>query len=246
MTEEQVVTAAEPKPVPFEYSIELLGENELTFTVWERRTTPAGHKALTPVKYPIRCSVCLDPATKKELFSADPNYKRPLCDKHAADKPDLNVSDRTKLTALQEQRLRKSQPMFTLHKVTGVPMVAELHRMAQRELHPHACMPKPPKKGHMPKREQAVKSAMLRTFRRLIAPVLVQGRGHVESLGLPWQGIPIEVLGKVGARAGELAIYWCRKQARLRRQRRSKAQQFSRRVNAGLMPGNTNRRRFGC
>lgn len=228
-------TPVAPGPVAFEYVIELLSEDE---QIW------AGEEL--GEFYTTFCSVCLEPATKAETFTGDRFYCRPLCDKHAAEKSELNTSDRTKLTAQQEQRLRKDQRLFVLHKVTKIPMFAELHRIAQQEKHPHACVPKPPKRGHMPKREQAVKSAMLRTFRRLVAPVIAAGRGHVESLGLPWQGVPIEVLGKVGARAGELAIYWCRKQARIRRQRRNRAQQFSRRVNAGLMPGNTSRRRFGC
>ncbi len=241
MTEEQAAVA-EPKPVPFEYSIELLDEAEQSYIVFDDK----GYGRL----YPTRCSVCLEYATKKELFTADPNYVRPLCDKHAAERPELNTSDRTKLTALQEQRLRKAQPTFAIHKVTGIPMVAELHRIAQREKHqehnPTCCVPKPPKKGHMPKKEQTIKSAALRIFRRLIAPIIDAAKGHFASLGVEFQGVPVDVLGKVGARAGELAIYEYMRTCRSRRSRRNRAQQFSRRVNAGLMPGNTSRRRFGC
>ena len=255
MPEEQTVPAAESKPVPFEYSIELLDENEKFYVVkeWAIDTSLIAGvpvRRLMDVKYPVRCSVCFAPATKKELFSADPNYRRPLCDKDAAEKPDLNMTDRTKLTALQEQRLRKSQPTFALHKVTGIPMVAELHRIAQIERHrehnPTVGMPKAPKKGHMPKKEQAIKSAALRTFRRLIAPLIEAAKGHFASLGQEYQGVPVEVLGKVGARAGELAIYEYIRTRRARRARRNRSQQFSRQVNAGLIPGNTNRRRFGC
>ena len=256
MDEIQIVPAPIPDspptagPVPFEYAIELLADNEKTYCLWETRITPEGYRASTLVTYPTRCSVCLELATKKELFSADPNYRRPLCDKDAAEKPDLNMTDRTKLTALQEQRLRKSQPTFALHKVTGIPMVAELHRIAQIERHrehnPTVGMPKAPKKGHMPKKEQAIKSAALRTFRRLIAPLIEAAKGHFASLGQEYQGVPVEVLGKVGARAGELAIYEYIRTRRARRARRNRSQQFSRQVNAGLIPGNTNRRRFGC
>ena len=124
------------------------------------------------------------------------------------------------------------------------PRVAELHRIAQREKHPFACTPKPPRRGHMCKRIQTAKSTMLAIFRRLIAPRIAVGRALAESKGEEFTGLPNEIMGEVGAQAGRMAFFILRRRGAERRSRRNRAQQFSRRVNSGLMPGNTNQRKY--
>lgn len=232
-------TAAPPAitikaPVAFEYSIELLGSTERSWV----HTDGLGYEHILPT----RCSVCLEPATKKELFTGDPLYKRPLCDGCSADHP--KQTDRLKMSARQELKLIASIQRFVLDKVTKVPRVAELHRIAQREKHPFACTPKPPHKGHMCKRTQTAKNTMLSIFRRLIAPRIAVGRALAESKGEVFESLPMEVMGEVGAHAARLAFFYLRRQSAIRKSRRNRAQQFSRRVNAGLMPGNTNQRKF--
>ena len=239
--EEAAAPAEQPRaavtikaPVAFEYSIELLGKTEQTWV----HTDALGYEHL----YPTRCSVCLEPATKKELFTGDPLYKRTLCDKCSGIRP--AQTDRLKMSARQELKLIASAQRFTLDKVTSVPRVAELHRIAQRERHPFACVPKPPKKGHMSKRIQTAKNTMLNIFRRLIAPRIAVGRALAESKGEEFTSLPLEVMGEVGAHAGRLAFFYLTRQAAVRKSRRNRTQQFSRRVNAGLTPGNTNQRKY--
>lgn len=235
------VPAEQPKvavtvkaPVAFEYSVELLGKAERTWV----HTDALGYEHL----YPTRCSVCLDIATKKELFTGDALYKRTLCDKCSGTHP--VQTDPLKMSARQELKARASIQTFVKDKTTGSPRVAELHRIAQREKHPFACIPKPPHKGHMTKRIQTAKSTMLGIFRRLIAPRIAVGRALAESKGEEFTSLPLEVMGEVGAHAGRLAFYYLTRRAAVRKSRRNRAQQFSRRVNAGLMPGNTNQRKY--
>jgi hypothetical protein len=223
-------------PVPFEYTIELLGDDE-TYTSWEKCTTPAGHKALLPVKYPVRCSVCLEPATKAEKFSADPNYRRPLCDKHAAEKPDLHGIARVKLTALQEQRLRRSQPRLALHKVTQKPMSADIHRLEQIEKHEHhnptVGLPKPPKHPRMTKNQMSIKAAAIRRFRSLYKASFEILSGRATSLGEEVL-MTVEQLHKIAARAGALGAAEVRQANNLRRRKAQDVQKRSRLINYGL------------
>ena len=199
------------------------------------------------LKYPHRCSICLEPATKVERFTGDPLYQRPLCDKHAAERPALNTSDPTKLTALQEQRLRRANPVMTVDKKTGMPRLEQLHRIQQQEKHsghnPSVGLPKPPKKGHMPKRQQALKSEMLRTFRRLVTPVFIKAKLEAAERGVEFTGLSVDALGKVASQASQLAVFKSRRMARERKRKVERVKQISRFINAGVLRGAVSTRR---
>ena len=227
----EVSEPAASGPVPFGYVIELLSKEEFFIEMLVTK------KGWGRIKIVTRCSVCLFPATKKETFTGDPLYQRPLCDKHAAEKAELNTADRTKLTALQEQRLRRGQPTLALHKVTRFPMSADLHRIAQREKHeahnPSCCVPKPPKSGHMTKHQMAIKSAALRIFRRMYVAAFNAISGHAMSLGKE-PVMLIQQLHKIGARAGVLGAIEVEKTNKTRRRKAQDAQKRSRRINYGI------------
>lgn len=104
--------------------------------------------------------------------------------------------------------------------------------------------PKGKKKPHMSLPAQRIKSASLLIFQRLFKEKAenleaVCGRENIKYIGVPESAIP-----EIGARAANLALGAVADDRKRKRKVRRRMQQFQRKVNAGILPGNTGERNY--
>lgn len=215
--------------IPAEYVIELLKKDEQTYTV-------------DGIQYPVRCTKCLEPATKKETFTLDPQYRRLLCD------PCSNGMVPRLHKGYREPHVVETPRPIKYAEKNGKPLVADLHRIEQREKHsghnPLTCLPR----HHgvrMSLAQQELKSTALGVFRRLFPRHLMESRSRHEQEHmndkLPFQGMKEVELSSLFARCAILAKKYIAAKISARRAKKNDVQRQSRRINAGLQ---TNRRAY--
>lgn len=97
-------------------------------------------------------------------------------------------------------------------------------------------------KPHMNKRQLAVKALALAEFRRLFAALSAELSALAVKEGREFEGIPMHLMGKISAEAVQTAAAQYKINRRRERKQRRQRQQISRRINFGLIPGNSDRR----
>jgi hypothetical protein len=96
------------------------------------------------------------------------------------------------------------------------------------------------KRPHMAKHAQAIKSTSLAIFRGLFTKHITELEAKAKAAGEVFNGVPNDDLPKLGAKASVLGAKQIQKKlAAARRQARNR-QKLSRRINRGVVPGNTN------
>ena len=117
----------------------------------------------------------------------------------------------------------------------GLPRIATTR-------HGMLCWPKPKgrKKPHMTKHAMAIKSRAISTFRGLFASHAANLEQAAKAAGEPFNGVPTADLSKLAARASILATGYNKRDAKAARITRRNMQKLSRRINAGVVNGNTN------
>lgn len=101
------------------------------------------------------------------------------------------------------------------------------------------------RKPHMTKHQNTVKSAAIGIFQRLFKSHGLKLEAAAKAAGEDFFGVPEKDLPRIGARAAMLALRQVRRENAEQRQRARRQQQFSRRVNWGLVNGNQRRRIVG-
>ena len=121
----------------------------------------------------------------------------------------------------------------------GLPRIATTR-------HGMFCWPKPKgrKKPHMTKHAMAIKSRAISTFRGLFASHAAKLELEAHAAGEPFNGVPTADLSKLAARASILAAGYNKRDAKAARITRRNMQKLSRRINAGVVAGNTNLVRY--
>jgi hypothetical protein len=104
--------------------------------------------------------------------------------------------------------------------------------------------PKGRLKPHMNKRQQAIKSASLRIFRKLFTERADLLQASAKEQKIEYLGIPDAMLPELGKIAAQLAIKEVKEARRMTRNNRRRRQQHSRKVNAGLLTISTAETRY--
>lgn len=100
------------------------------------------------------------------------------------------------------------------------------------------------KRPHMTKHAMAIKSRAISIFRGMFTTHAAELEATAKEKGEQFLGVPTENLTKIGARASILAALYNKRDAKAARITRRNMQKLSRRINAGVVNGNTNAVRY--
>lgn len=100
------------------------------------------------------------------------------------------------------------------------------------------------RKPHMTKSAQALKSAALHIFGGMFRKRIATVEAATTAKGETFTGLPQKELTKLAAKASAHAAVRVRENRAARRRRLRNESKMQRRINRGLIPGNTNRRAY--
>jgi hypothetical protein len=109
----------------------------------------------------------------------------------------------------------------------------------------HGFLARPKRTGrrnpHRSKTAHAIKNAAVSVFRTLFLQRRDELQREAAANGTKFEGVPKEELVKIGAKSAVRGHRRAEKLARVKRDRARNQQTLSRHINAGILPGNTNR-----
>lgn len=97
---------------------------------------------------------------------------------------------------------------------------------------------------HMTKRQQTIKSEAIRIFGRLFADAAKHAQEQCAKDGVTYVGMPDDVIPVLGARAAKIALRVVTGQHKEASRTKRRQQDFSRKVNVGILPRNANARAY--
>lgn len=100
------------------------------------------------------------------------------------------------------------------------------------------------RRHRMNKAGQTLKSTAIGIFRNSYPMLIEKLEAEAKAAGLPFNGVPVEELSKLSTKSALLAKVQVRQGARDKRRRKRNEAKLQRRINAGVLPGNTNRRAY--
>jgi hypothetical protein len=92
--------------------------------------------------------------------------------------------------------------------------------------------------------QQSIKSTTLGIFRKMLDSHTNVLAAEAKEQGQPFNGVPVDDINKLGAKASKLAMGVVKERGKAARRKARRTQELSRRINRGLTPGNVNKRAY--
>jgi hypothetical protein len=100
------------------------------------------------------------------------------------------------------------------------------------------------RKPHISAHLQTIKNRSISVFRGLFLDHAADLQAKAKAAGEVFNGVPVDDFSKLGARAAVIGAARVKAEQHLARRRARNQQKLSRKINAGILPGNTNRRAY--
>lgn len=144
------------------------------------------------------------------------------------------------------EKIGKESTIEVLRLLVELPGGTMKYKVVAVDRHGLPALPKQHgrRKPHVSKQKLTIRSRTINFFRSLFVKHTANLAAASEAEGKPFEGTPQADMPKLGLRASSMAADQVARDARDKRRRKRNQQILSRKINYGLLPGNTNTAHF--